>query len=70
MDFSKVTLLTKLNKKGTHTIAYCEEYPEIQGIGPTEEQAVANFWRCFNNADQKESHNMTMAKKEESKKVA
>lgn len=64
MDYSKVTIKTKLNKKGTHTIAYCEEYPEVQGIGPSEDQAIANFWRAFNNADLKESHQQTLAAKE------
>lgn len=67
MDYDKVNLKTKPNKKGTHTIAYCEEYPNVQGIGPTPDQAIANFWRAFNNADLKEAHAETLAQKEEDK---
>lgn len=51
MDIEKVVLKFKMNAKGTHHIAYCEEYPQLQGIGPTEGQATANFWKAFNNAE-------------------
>ncbi|OFZ20713.1 MAG: hypothetical protein A2202_06125 [Bdellovibrionales bacterium RIFOXYA1_FULL_36_14] len=50
MEMEKVILKHKLNDKGTHHIAYCDEYPQIQGTGPSPEQATASFWRAFNKA--------------------
>ena len=51
MDPDKITIKYKKSKNGNAVIAYCEEYPEIQGMGPSEEQATANFWKCFNNKE-------------------
>ena len=63
MDINKVILKFKINAKGTHTIAYCDEYPAIQGVGETEDQATANFWKSYNTAESKQEHAATMSKK-------
>jgi len=63
MDIEKVILKYKKNAKGTHTIAYCEEYPSLQGIGPDEGHATANFWKAFNNEETKAEHSATVSKK-------
>lgn len=65
MDMEKVILKFKKNAKGTHSIAYCDEYPELQGIGPTEGHAVANFWKAFNNAENKHEHEAAIQRKNE-----
>ena len=70
MDMNKVRLKFKMNAKQTHHIAYCEEYPEIQGIGPSEGQATADFWRAFNNAEDKNAHQATQQKKQKEKVAA
>ena len=67
MDIDKVVLKTKMNAKGTHHIAYCEEYPSIQGIGPSEGQAIANFWKGFNSAEMKSDEQANKQKKAELK---
>ncbi len=64
MDIEKVVLKFKMNAKGTHHIAYCEEYPQLQGIGPSEGQATANFWKAFNNAEVNISKQASVQKKE------
>lgn len=63
MDMEKVILKFKKNAKGTHTIAFCEEYPSIQGIGPDEGHATANFWKAFNIAEMNAEHLQTVTKK-------
>ncbi len=63
MDMEKVVLKFKKNAKGTHTIAYCEEYPSIHGIGPDEGHAIANFWKGFNAAEMNSEHAATVSKK-------
>ncbi|MBF0315710.1 MAG: hypothetical protein HQK50_01880 [Oligoflexia bacterium] len=63
MDPQKVSLKFKKNAKGSHTIAYCDEYPSVQGIGPSEGQAVANFWKAFNVVEDKAEHAHTLEKK-------
>jgi hypothetical protein len=63
MDIEKVVLKFKMNAKGTHHIAYCDEYPQIQGIGPDQGHATANFWKAFNNAETKAEHQSTSSKK-------
>lgn len=63
MDIEKVILKFKKNAKGTHTIAYCEEYPTIQGIGPDEGHATANFWKAYNTAEMNAEHQVTVTKK-------
>lgn len=63
MDMEKVILKFKKNAKGTHTIAYCEEYPTLQGIGPDEGHATANFWKAFNSAEMNAEHQATVSKK-------
>ncbi|MEI8347983.1 MAG: hypothetical protein WCG27_10990 [Pseudomonadota bacterium] len=65
MDMLKVILKYKMNAKGTHHIAYCEEYPQIQGIGPSEGQATANFWKAYNNAESKTETQATQQKRSE-----
>ena len=67
MDPEKVIIQFKRNAKDTHFIAYCEEYPEVEGIGPTEGHAIANFWKNFNNADDKLDHQKNQKKKEDKK---
>lgn len=72
MDLTKVVLLYKMNAKGTHHIAYCDEYPSIQGIGPSQEQATANFWKAFNKAESEEGfqhHLDRVNEREEAEKV-
>lgn len=72
MDLTKVVLLYKMNAKGTHHIAYCEEYPSIQGIGPSQEQATANFWKAFNKAENQEDfqhHLDRVGEREEAEKT-
>ncbi|MBF0297332.1 MAG: hypothetical protein HQK51_01345 [Oligoflexia bacterium] len=63
MDFNKVILKYKMNTKGTHYIAYCDEYPSLQGIGPSEGHATANFWKAFNSIENKDEHQKTINKK-------
>ncbi len=63
MDMNKVSLKLKMNAKGTHHIAYCDEYPSLQGIGPSEGQAIANFWKAFNLAEEKAAAEVSMQKK-------
>ncbi|MBF0359431.1 MAG: hypothetical protein HQK49_00375 [Oligoflexia bacterium] len=63
MDFSKIVIKYKLNAKGTHYIAYCDEYPSVQGIGPSEGHATANFWKAFNANENKTDHQNTLNKK-------
>ena len=65
MDIEKVVLKFKMNAKGTHHIAFCDEYPQVQGIGPSEGQATANFWRAFNNAEAKQEMQVGQQKKSE-----
>ncbi|MBP5297053.1 MAG: hypothetical protein J6Y94_06955 [Bacteriovoracaceae bacterium] len=65
MDMNKVELKLKMNAKGTHHIAYCEEYPSLQGIGPSEGQAIANFWKAFNLAEEKAAAEVSRQKKME-----
>ena len=65
MDIDKVVLKFKKNPKGTATIAYCDEYPQVQGIGPDEGHATANFWKVFNSYESKQEHDMTLKKKAE-----
>lgn len=67
MDFNDVNLKIKMNAKGTHYIAYCEEVPEIQGVAQTEELATQYFWRAFANLDAKIDHQKNLAQKEEKK---
>ena len=67
MDIEKVVLKFKMNAKGTHCIAYCDEYPQIQGIGPSEGHATANFWKAFNGAEDKAAHSETLQKKADAK---
>ena len=63
MDPSNVEIKFKDNKKGTQVVAYCEEYPEIQGIGPNKDTAVRNFWRAFNNREAELEQTQTEEKK-------
>ncbi len=65
MDIDKVVLQYKMNAKGTHYIAYCEEYPTVQGIGPSEGHATANFWKAFNKLEALTEHEHTQTKKAE-----
>lgn len=65
MDFDKVNLKIKMNAKGTHYIAYCEEYPQIQGVAPSEDLATQNFWRAFANLEDKIEHEKIVASREE-----
>ena len=65
MDMNKVNLKLKMNAKGTHHIAYCDEYPSLQGIGPSEGQAIANFWKAFNLAEEKAAAEVSFQKKME-----
>jgi hypothetical protein len=65
MDMEKVVLKFRQNEKKTHTVAYCEEYPQVQGIGPSEQLATANFWKVFNKASEQEAHDVSAKKKEE-----
>lgn len=64
MDLSKVVIQYKTHPKGDKTIAYCNEYPQLQGIGKSQDEATANFWRAYNAADNRESHLETLSKKE------
>lgn len=64
MDIDKITIKFRANKKGTATIAYCDEVTDIQGIGPTEEEATRNFWRAFNARESNMEHQETVKKKE------
>ncbi len=63
MDMEKVVLKFKKNAKGTHVIAFCDEYPSLQGVGPDEGHATANFWKAFNNAEMNAEHQATVTKK-------
>ena len=65
MDIDKVVIKFRQSTKGNQTIAYCEEYPQLQGIGQNEGQATANFWKAFNNAESKMEHESTLKKKQE-----
>lgn len=63
MDYNKVVLKFKMNDKKTHYIAYCDEYPEVNGIGPSEGHATVNFWKVFNSREEKQEHQETLSKK-------
>lgn len=54
MDITTIVLKFKKNAEGTNCIAYCDEYPQISGAGPTEQHATNNFWRAFNSMQAKE----------------
>ena len=65
MEAEKVVLKFKMNAKGTQHIAYCDEYPQVQGMGNSEGQATAHFWKAFNNSEDKMQHEATEKKKAE-----
>ncbi len=72
MDLTKVELMYRMNSKGTHHIAYCQAYPSIEGIGPSQEQATANFWKAFNKAENQEDfqhHLSRVGEREEAEKA-
>jgi len=70
LDPSKVSLKFKPSKSGKAVIAYCEEYPEIQGNGANEEQATSSFWKQFNAKELEIEHEESERKKEEQKKAS
>jgi len=63
MDIEKVVLKYKKNEKGTVVTAYCDAYPNIQGKGPDENKATADFWHAFNNFEDNNAHVLTLQKK-------
>jgi hypothetical protein len=70
MDPEKINIKYKPNKTGSQVIAYCDEYPSLQGIGPSEGQATANFWKAFNKAEMMEVQEHNHQKKLEAEKKA
>ncbi len=65
MEMDKVVLKFKLNAKGNTHIAYCDEYPQIQGMGPSEGQAIASFWKAFNSYEEKQNKESNLQKRQQ-----
>jgi hypothetical protein len=63
LDPAKVKLRFKPTKNQKATIAYCDEYPDIQGTGNDQAQATANFWKQFNAREIQLEHEATERKK-------
>lgn len=63
MDIEKIVLKYKSTTKGDQVIAYCEEYPQLQGMGKDEGSATAHFWRAFNKMEDTVAHEETLKKK-------
>lgn len=63
MDMTLVNLKFKKNANGTQCIAYCDEYPQVLGTGPTESHAQNNFWKAFNTAQAKEEEMASQQKR-------
>lgn len=63
MDITNIVLKYKKNEEGTQCIAYCDEYPQIKGTGPTEQHATNNFWRAFNSMQAREEQAASQKRK-------
>lgn len=70
MNPDKVVLKFKKSKSGKAVVAYCDAYPDINGSGNNEEQAITNFWKLFNAKEIELEHEETLHKKEETVKKA